>query len=385
MVDAFWKVVLIVTPSFCLTGFLLSRIFKRNDVADILWGLGFFAFALVSMVFADTLSFKGILVTALVGIWAMRLSLYLLIRTSQKTEDIRYVKMKKGWGGKEALNAFLRVFLLQSLLMVLIAYPLGLLVLDGYLEVGPFDFFGLILFVFGFLFEAIGDYQLSQFKKDPMNKGKILSTGLWGMTRHPNYLGEILIWWGFFCFTLNSDWWAYALLSPILLTFLIVKVSGVAMLDELLKEKKEEFDNHVKSVPTLFPFNSWHLIVFAKGLAATLFLDFLWLGKAFQGFYVEQSKHLARVLDGKFDALPWAVILVYIVIPLGIVCFASFSSKSRSMALFKGAVYGLLLYTTYEFTNLALIKDWPLEMALLDILWGPILCGLAAGFAFKNK
>ncbi|MCO4793532.1 MAG: DUF2177 family protein [Bacteriovoracaceae bacterium] len=384
MEENFFKVIAIAATSFCLTGYLFSRLFKRNDVADILWGLGFLLVATLSILFAGELTFKAKFVLVLVGIWSTRLSFYLFFRTIKKTEDIRYANWRKDWGNKEPLYAFLKVFLLQSILMVLIAYPLALIVLDKEMTVGPLDFAGLSLFIIGFLFESIGDYQLSCFKKNPSNRGRIMSTGLWGYTRHPNYLGEVLIWWGFFCFTLSSAWWPYTLLSPILLTFLITKVSGITMLENLLKEKGEDFRLYTESVPALFPFKKRHFIIFTKALAVTLFLDFLWLGTFLNDFYISQSQHLARVVNGKFDAVLWATILVYIFIPLGIVYFSVLSSKSRSMALFKGSIFGLVLYTVYEFTNIALISDWPIEMALIDILWGPILCGLTALLSYTE-
>ena len=114
----------------------------------------------------------------------------------------------------------------------------------------------------------------------------------------------------------------------------------------------------------------------------------IWLGNLFNQFYVTQAKSVARIveLNGNlgFDTLYWAAGLVYFFIPLGISYFACEGAKSRSMAFFRGALLGLVMYTIYEFTNLALIKNWPLEMALIDILWGPILCGLSAMIGFKK-
>ncbi|MDC0255845.1 DUF2177 family protein, partial [Bacteriovoracales bacterium] len=287
----------------------------------------------------------------------------------------------QGWKN-EPFDAFLRVFFLQGLLLCIVSLtlPMGL---RNQSEIGPFDFLGLSLFIIGFLFESVADFQLSQFKKDTQNEGKILSSGVWSLCRHPNYFGETLIWWGFFFFAVPSIW---TIISPLLMTFLLLKVSGVTMLEKVLKNKGEAFDLYVKTTPSFLPFKG---LSFLKAVISVLVLDMIWLGYAFNSFYVNQAKSVARIInvDGKlgFDTLYWAAGFVYFFIPLGITYFACFSSKTRSMAFFKGALLGLIMYTVYEFTNLALIKNWPLEMALLDILWGPILCGLSASFAFNKK
>ena len=158
------------------------------------------------------------------------------------------------------------------------------------------------------------------------------------------------------------------------------------MLEKVLKKKGEAFDLYVKTTPSFLPFKG---LSFLKAVISVLVLDMIWLGYAFNSFYVNQAKNVARIInvDGKlgFDTLYWAAGFVYFFIPLGIAYFACFLSKTRSMAFFQGALLGLIMYTVYEFTNLALVKNWPLEMALLDILWGPILCGLSAAFAFNKK
>ena len=377
------EVYLFFFPTFVVLGFLASRLLKRNDIADTFWGLGFLAVSLLSF---EKYHIRGVLVLSLVALWSLRLSFYLFFRNVGKPEDIRYVHMKKGWKN-EPLDAFLRVFVLQGALLVIVSLTLPMAI-RNYQEIGPFDFIGLSLFIIGLLFEITADIQLTEFKKDPQNKGKVLSTGVWALTRHPNYFGESLIWWGVFFFALSSLQSSWTIISPILMTFLLVKVSGVSMLEKVLKKKGEAFEEYVKTTPSFVPFKKEGLICFFKVLASVLVLDMIWLGNLFNQFYVTQAKSVARIIEsnGKlgFDTLYWAAGLVYFFIPLGISYFACSGAKSRSMAFFRGALLGLVMYTIYEFTNLALIKNWPLEMALIDILWGPILCGLSAMVGFKK-
>ena len=193
------EVYLIFFPTFVALGFLASRLLKRNDIADTFWGLGFLAVALLSF---EKYHIRGVLVLSLVALWSLRLSFYLFFRNVGKPEDVRYVHMKKGWKN-EPLDAFLRVFVLQGALLVIVSLTLPMAI-RNYQEIGPFDFVGLSLFIIGLLFEITADIQLTEFKKNPQNKGKVLSTGVWALTRHPNYFGESLIWWGVFFFSLSS-------------------------------------------------------------------------------------------------------------------------------------------------------------------------------------
>ena len=378
------EVYLFFFPTFVILGFLSSRVLKRNDIADTFWGLGFLAVTLLSF---EKFHLRGAILTSLVALWSLRLSFYLFFRNVGKPEDIRYVHMKKGWKN-EPVDAFLRVFVLQGLLLVAVSLTLPMAV-RNYQAIGPLDFLGLSLFIIGFVFELTADIQLAQFKKNPENKGKVLSTGVWALTRHPNYFGESLIWWGVFFFSISSIENSWTIISPILMTFLLIKVSGVSMLEKVLKKKGQAFEDYVKTTPSFLPFKMSGLVSFFKVVISVLILDMIWLGNLFNQFYVTQAKKVARIIETNgnlsFDTLYWAAGFVYIFIPLGISYFACSGSKTRSMAFFKGALFGLFMYTIYEFTNLALIKNWPLEMALLDILWGPILCGLSAMVGFKKE
>ena len=114
------------------------------------------------------------------------------------------------------------------------------------------DYIGITLWLIGLTFEAIGDWQLVQFKKNPANKGKVLQTGFWAITRHPNYFGDALLWWGFFLFACSSSTYVY-IFSPLLMSFLLMRVSGVTLLEKKLVETKPEYADYVKRVPAFFP------------------------------------------------------------------------------------------------------------------------------------
>jgi steroid 5-alpha reductase family enzyme len=168
-------------------------------------------------------------------LWGLRLSLYILARKWGKPEDWRYAQWRSEWmqQGYDYFMArsLLQIFLLQGVFMMLVAMPIVALYLDGAGLVLPI-IIGTLVWLVGFLFESIGDLQLYLFKQHPGNKDKIMTSGLWRFTRHPNYFGEVTQWWGLWLLTLGTTWWWAALISPIVITFLILKVSGITMLEK---------------------------------------------------------------------------------------------------------------------------------------------------------
>lgn len=358
----------IAVSGFILVGFLLSRVWKRNDVADGLWGLGFVAVATFHALSSETLSLRGQIVFGLTLVWAARLSSYLFGRMIGKPEDKRYAAWRKNWGSKEPLYAFLKVFLLQGSVLAIVSLPL----MTGVRSDSPLTYLdaaGVLLFLFGFLIETSADMQLAEFKSH--SPQGICREGLWKYSRHPNYLGEILVWWGFFL--LSTQYWT--IVSPLLITFLLVKVSGVAMLDRFMAQRGKDFDSYRDTTPALIPFRLTDLKKFCIALLTILLLDLFWLGGVMNEFYVKQIGNLGRLDVNGFAPLYPAVAGVYFLIPFGVLFFAQ---GKPSWAFFKGSIYGLVLYGVYEFTNLSLVKNWPLEMALVDLIWGPALCGISA-------
>ena len=226
----------ILVALYMTAWFAVALVKKDNSVADIAWGLGFVLVASYTFFFRRTSLFLPGLVTSLVVVWGIRLAYHIFRRNMAKGEDPRYTAWRAKWGRTFVWRSYLQVFLLQGLFMLVIALPVVLVNTHRWdagrpVAEGLFTLAGILVWVLGFFFEAVGDAQLARFKKDPANKGKIMDRGLWRYTRHPNYFGESLMWGGIFIIALEvpSGWMTVA--SPLLITFLLAKVSGVPMLE----------------------------------------------------------------------------------------------------------------------------------------------------------
>lgn len=217
---------------FMSLGFVLSMLRKRNDIADILWGLGFILVAWITLFSNGQFYPVQLLVSGLVSIWGLRLALHIYLRNRKKKEDHRYETMQKAWKGNIYLNSYLRVFLTQGLLLLLISIPVIFINSSFASEFSWVVILGLVLWYKGFFFETVGDHQLSEFLKDSKNHGHVMQSGLWKYTRHPNYYGEVLQWWGIFVMSLSLPNGIYTIVGPLLITVLILKVSGVPLLEK---------------------------------------------------------------------------------------------------------------------------------------------------------
>jgi steroid 5-alpha reductase family enzyme len=225
--------------------FGISILFKRNDVADIAWGLGFLVCVSYVYLFSEDVFGKSLLVLFLIALWAFRLSIHILIRNKGKKEDPRYQKWREDWGKWFIPRTFFQVFILQGALLLIVVLPAVTAVLFGG-EIRPLDYVGVLIWIIGFIFETVGDYELSQFIKNPENKGKVLQTGLWKYTRHPNYFGEVTMWWGIWIIALSSPFAWLAIIGPATITFLILFVSGIPLLENRKKGDPafEEYKTH---------------------------------------------------------------------------------------------------------------------------------------------
>lgn len=219
--------------------FLVALVIKRNDVADIAWGLGFVVASITTLIKTGNHSFTAILATALVLIWGLRLSWHIGLRNIKKSEDYRYKAWRDSWGKWFVVRSYLQIFMLQGLLMLLIVSPVMLIYTYSFHGIFPLAITGTLIWIVGFLFESIGDKQLSKFISNPKNKGHIMKTGLWQYSRHPNYFGEVTQWWaiGVIALTFNYGW--LGLIGPLVITFLIVKVSGIPLLEDRYKDNPE--------------------------------------------------------------------------------------------------------------------------------------------------
>lgn len=232
--------------------FIVSLIKKRNDVADIAWGLGFVLITWVSFFIAENFSIRSLLVNILVSIWGIRLAWHINSRNKGKTEDYRYLAWRKEWGGWFYFRSYLQVYLLQGLLLLLIVTPILLINQSSKLGLNLIDGAGLLVWLLGFFFESVGDAQLASFISKPENKGKLMTSGLWRYTRHPNYFGEVTQWWGLWLIALSVPNGWFSIIGPLTITILILKVSGIPLLEKKMAENPQ-FAEYKKQTSMFFP------------------------------------------------------------------------------------------------------------------------------------
>jgi len=232
--------------------FVVSLIKKRNDVADVAWGLGFVIMAWGSFFLSGNSGTRALLVGVLVSIWGLRLAWHIHSRNKGKTEDYRYLAWRKEWGKFFYIRSYFQVYLLQGIFLFLIVSPVLLINKSAGTALGLLDIVGVSVWLVGFYFETIGDAQLARFIKDPANKGKLMQRGLWAYTRHPNYFGEVTLWWGIGLIALSvpSGW--LGIIGPLTITFLILKVSGIPMLEKKMVEHPD-FAEYKKRTSIFFP------------------------------------------------------------------------------------------------------------------------------------
>ncbi|NMB54815.1 MAG: DUF1295 domain-containing protein [Leptolinea sp.] len=253
---SFWSIYL--SASLVILGlmtllWMVSLVLKNSSIVDIFWGTGFVISAWVYFTLTpDGFPMRKWLMVILVTVWGLRLSLYIFWRNRGKPEDFRYQVWRKDAGSNWWWLSFFRVFLLQGFLMWIISAPL----LAGQIGQKPInltlvDMLGVFIWVIGFYFESAGDFQLARFKANPENKGKVMDRGVWRFTRHPNYFGDSAQWWGFYLIAVASGGW-WTIFSPILMTFFLVRVSGVALLEKTLETRpgyKEYIDRTSAFIP----------------------------------------------------------------------------------------------------------------------------------------
>ncbi len=248
----------LVILTFFILFFIIAQIRKNNGIADMAWGLGFVVVAASSLIFSQNCSLLSITISILVLIWGFRLFIYIGLRNWNKPEDFRYVRMKEKWRTAIALKSFITVFVLQGFLLYIISLPIQLSYYTTIPISSVFQFihylFGVALWIFGFYFEAVSDAQLKKFKQDASNKGKIMSSGLWKYTRHPNYFGESMMWWAIWITSMAGFSWLglAGSISPVLITYLLVFVSGIPLLEKKYKDNAL-FQAYAKKTSTFFP------------------------------------------------------------------------------------------------------------------------------------
>jgi steroid 5-alpha reductase family enzyme len=248
-IQAFLVIMILMTSLW-----IVSIIIKNVSIVDLFWGFGFVLTTGFYFLKTDGFGPRKIILMTLVVIWGLRLSLYLAWRNLGKGEDFRYRQFRKNYGeNRYWWISFFQTFLLQGALMWLISAPLlGAQYYGLGNHPGILDYTGIVFWIIGFSFETGGDFQLALFKAEPSNKEKVLDKGFWRYTRHPNYFGDSSVWWGygFICAAAGSY---IPVLGSVLMTALIIKVSGVALLEKTLKEQKPQYKEYIEKTSAFIP------------------------------------------------------------------------------------------------------------------------------------
>jgi steroid 5-alpha reductase family enzyme len=225
---------------FFLILFVIGSKLNNHGIVDIGWGTGFVLVAWYTFFRLPTQASTNWIIVLLVSFWGLRLAYHVARRNWGKPEDYRYAAMRKRWGDKyPALKAFINVYMTQMVLMFVIALPIILINRYTQSAFKPWVWIGLAVWMVGYFFEVVGDAQLAAFIRNPANKGKLMTLGLWKYTRHPNYFGEATLWWGIFFIALSVADGRYSLISPLTITLLLLFVSGVPLLEKKYKDRAD--------------------------------------------------------------------------------------------------------------------------------------------------
>lgn len=231
---------------------LVSLWLRDASIADIVWGLGFLAVAWMSLALAASASPRGWLLATLTTVWGLRLAGYLLRRKWGKGEDPRYAALRQRTGAAFGRKSLWLVFGLQGLLIWIVSLPVQRAIPRGG-ALGVLDAAGVLVWLAGFFFESVGDWQLARFKARPEHAGRVCDRGLWRYTRHPNYFGDFLVWWGLWLIAFAGGAGLWTVISPLLMSWLLIRVSGVALLEASLSQRSEEYRRYMRRTSAFFP------------------------------------------------------------------------------------------------------------------------------------
>lgn len=238
---------------FATIVWLISLAVGKVSIVDRCWSLFFIIACIAAMVMSPGASFNIVFVMIPLLLWSIRLALHITIRSLGQPEDRRYVMLKERYGKNIKSWALWIVFWPQAILACFINWPLTMAVTNKNL---PWSlaavYIGLVIFTIGFGIESIADAQLLRFQRQRVDNEEVLDKGLWAYSRHPNYFGEAMVWWGFFIISVGINGNYFTVLSPMLMTFLLLRVSGVTMLDKVLKESKPKYEHYIKTTSAFF-------------------------------------------------------------------------------------------------------------------------------------
>jgi len=236
-----------------MTGlYLLALWHKDNSIADIAWGPGFILVAWSTFILGGSFTQRQWIICILVLIWGLRLSVRIYLRNRGKGEDLRYKKWREEWGKSFIIRSYLQVFLLQGAILLL--NTSSILFINTYDEgsLGLIDYLGVLVWLVGFIFESVADRQLDRFVRDPGNRGNIMDQGLWRYSRHPNYFGEVTMWWGIYLLSLSIPWGWMSIIGPLTISYIIIFVSGVPMTERFM-EDNPAFADYKRRTSAFFP------------------------------------------------------------------------------------------------------------------------------------
>jgi len=235
-----------------LVTWLVSLPLRNASIVDLIWGLGFVLVAWAVRLTVDGNSARQWLLVAMVTLWGLRLSAYLTWRNHGNGEDYRYKAMRKHWGERFWWVSLFTVFALQGILMWTVSLSVQLGQVPDDPGLGVLAALGVVVWAVGLTFEAVGDAQLARFKADPANAGTVMDQGLWRYTRHPNYFGDALVWWGLGLVGVSAGAW-WSLVGPAFMTFLLVRVSGVSLLEKDIAGRRPEYVAYVRRTSSFLP------------------------------------------------------------------------------------------------------------------------------------
>lgn len=232
---------------------LLSLALRDASIVDICWGPAFLLAALVTLQLLETVTPRALTVTGLVALWAARLALHLGRRNIGHGEDPRYATWRAQHGRRWWWRSYLQVFVLQSVIAWGVGWPVHAALTSGAAFPAPTDVFGIALVLTGLACETVADWQLTSFRADPANRGRVLDRGLWRFSRHPNYFGDAVVWWGFGALALAASGGWMTLVGPAAMTFLLMRVSGVTLLERDITERRPDYARYIATTSAFVP------------------------------------------------------------------------------------------------------------------------------------
>ena len=231
---------------------IVSVLLRNAGIVDIVWGFGFSVISIVLAVTLDGNDGRQTLVAVMTCTWGLRLAVHLGKRNIGKPEDWRYAAMRSR-RRNFALSSLVTVFVVQGLIMFVVSLPVQWANADSSPGVGPIASMGVMLWIVGVLFEAVGDRQLARFKADPANAGLVMDRGLWSLTRHPNYFGDSVVWWGIWLVAAETGSGVFSVVGPVVMTWFLLRVSGVPMLERSMMKRRPGYADYVARTSAFFP------------------------------------------------------------------------------------------------------------------------------------